>query len=99
MNGMQSFTNAAWSHGGWVADWYVVSEHWALEPTSTIMQLSVAKFSEFDSPAGVDLQITDYEYLDSNGVSGGESNLEDYQLIAVNGLTDVWWEMSVKNCR
>jgi hypothetical protein len=98
MNGMHYDHNYAYNTG---SDPYTISVHYELPPTSTIVQLTLSSYYEFDDQGNVQLGITHDEYLDSNGVTRHDdyNNVPEYPTaVSVNGMTRVDWEMTVSNC-
>lgn len=98
MNGMHYTHNYAYNTG---SDDYTVSSHWELPPTSTILQLSLAGYYEFDDQAHVQIGFTRVEYLDSHGVTrhNDYSEVPEYPTaLSINGMTRADWEITVSNC-
>lgn len=98
MNGMHYNHGYAYNTG---SDDYTVSYHYELPPNSTILQLSLSSYYEFDDQAHVQTGFTRTEYLDSNGVTrhNDYSEIPEYPTaLSVNRLTRADWEMTVANC-
>jgi hypothetical protein len=100
MNGMHYQWAWAWDPAG---DGYTASYEFSTAPLSTILELSLDNYFEFDSEALVELDFTHIEFLDSNGVTR-EQDLPDpdftYAIpaISVTGLTDAQWELKIQSC-
>jgi hypothetical protein len=83
------------------SDDYTISHHWELPPTSTILQLSLSTYYEFDDEAHVDLGFTHDEFVDRDGVTRHDDydHIPEYPTaLSISGLTRVDWEITVSNC-
>ncbi len=98
MNGMHYAHNYLYNTG---SDDYTVSLHWELPPTSTILQLSLSAYYEFDDQAHVQMGFTHDEYIDSEGIPRHDdySEIPEYPTaLSINRLTRADWEITVSNC-
>jgi len=100
MNGMHHRSGYAYEIGG---DSYSASWHYELAPKSTLAQLSLTSYFEFDDETKVDLGFTSCQFIDSNGVQRTDS-FPDIDLIdgvvhkfGRNKLVRVDWEMRVRD--
>jgi hypothetical protein len=83
------------------SDPFTTSHHYELPPTSSICQLSLAGYYEFDDQANFQIGFNHVEYLDSSGVTRhiDYSSVPEYPIaIGVNGLTRIDWQTTVSNC-
>ena len=96
MNGMHYAHNYLWTTE---SDYYTQTAHWELPPTSSIAQLTVTTYFEFDDEGSIDLGITRVEYLDGTVTRHIDySNIPQYpKAVSINGLTRIDWRARVSN--
>ena len=100
MNGMHCDTSYAYTTGG---DEYTASWHYELPPTSTIGQLSLNRYYEFDDKAHVDLGFTHVEYLGPQGQTSHNdypdiTSADPQLIVGITNMTRADWEIGVSNC-
>jgi len=100
MNGMHQESAWAYTTG---SDDYNASYQYQLPPTSTLAQISLGRYFEFDDQAHVDLGFTGCTYLDQNGVTRTDNfpdidNFDGVLMFGRNGLASASYQIRVSNC-
>ncbi|WP_292770491.1 hypothetical protein [Nostoc sp. NOS(2021)] len=100
MDGMHSETRWAYTTD---SDNYSASFQFELPPTSTIAEISLGGYYEFDDKAHVDIGFTGCSFLDNNGVTRTDSfpdidRFDSTRVFSRNGLTSASYQIRVSNC-
>src|SRR5262249_39218478 len=100
MNGM---TFAQWWAYTTDSDDFITTHQFEFPPTSTIAEISLVRYYEFDDQAHVELGFTACSRLDEQGVTRPETfpdigAREPVVTFARNGLTSATIGMKVSNC-
>lgn len=100
MKGMQQASAYAWTieSGN-----YTMSFQYELPPTSTLAQISLATYYEFDNQAHAELGFTECTYVDQNGVTHTDTfpdidAIDATRMFGRNGLSSASYMLRVSNC-